>query len=219
MFSNATVLPFFLFDLEKIQAADVRHAAKEGRILKNFRAACRRFFGAHDEFLESQLRRLADVWLAYTSNRNEQGLVADEVLDAVVEEGMEVHKAMSKRLMALHADAVAMPSTAKKVWLSAGDVLDQRLPVHLRSAAAAAEKAENHVVEKNAGQSEKRGREDTEKAGHRRQVGKRRTERPERKEVAAGNFWCVSCMKELPKTDKDHRLSAEHLANAKKRHV
>ena len=38
-----------------------------------------------------------------------------------------------------------------------------------------------------------------------------------RHEMPSGNFWCQACAKELPKSDKDHRLSAEHLSNAKRK--
>lgn len=201
----------FLFDLKSITAFSCRHRSSEGRILKDFRAACRRFFGRVDEELDALLVRLGDIWLAFTGVKIEDGSVEDESLDALVEEAFDLHTIMSKKLLSMHAEARSMPTTAKRVFLSAGDVLDGRLPVHLRQAAAAAEKAEaQHLgrLEVDGG-GRKRGRFDDGAAG--------RFQRKDRPEVPSDMFWCHACGKAFPKNDSGHRSSEAHLEAAKRR--
>ena len=189
-----------IFDIADIRAADVRHGRKEGRQLKDFRASCRRFFGGVDICLEESFKRLADVWLAFTAHKDSAGNVADDDMDFCIEEALVIHKTMAKRMMSLHADAVQMTPVARKAFLSAGDVLDQRLPKFMQGAAAAAERAEMR-------HNDKRGRDDDLDCdgGFRHEVGVRQMK------VAEGNVWCQACRKELPKTDLTHRVSAEHL--------
>lgn len=195
----------FVFDIAKIQAKDVRHGIKEGRLLRHFRASCRRWWKKEDEELEEQFRRLADIWLAYTAVRDVNGAIADDDMDQCVAEAMPIHQIMSKRLMSLHADATNMPKLARRVFMSAGDVLDTRLPKHMQIAADRAEKAESRALEKLGGGGGGGGSKKRE-----------RDEGPPPK-IEAGNFWCQACKKQLPKTDTSHRTSEAHLANVKKR--
>ena len=191
-----------VFDLEgdAFNVLSVRHGRKEGSSLRTFRSACRRFFGREQEDLESDFVQLAVLFLAYCAEKP----VTEEYLDALVEDAAMVHFRMSKKLVALHASHNGLSSLSAKIFQSAGDVLDGRLPTHLARVAAAAEKAEaNRLVQK-----------EKDKEGGSRYKRQRDQKSPTVKE---GNFWCFSCEKEFPKADKDHRISAEHVANAKKR--
>jgi len=67
---------------------------KDGRFLRDFRAAYRRFFGEEDVELEDDMRRLGDTWLAFTASHDEQGTVEDEVWDMLVEECVPLHRQM-----------------------------------------------------------------------------------------------------------------------------
>jgi hypothetical protein len=194
----------FIFDLQSVSATSVRHGSKEGKLLRDFRQSCRRFFGSQDVVLEENLRRLADMWLAFTSDKDDEGRVRDSALDGLVEEALPLHRTMSKRLMLLHAESTGMPETAKAVFLAAGDVLDLRLPHHLRAAATAAEKAQSHVLEG----AYKRQRLEAPGVGGRTGGGPA---------LASDTFHCKACKKDFPKSDKGHRTSAEHLEAAKKR--
>ena len=200
----------FIFDLKSIMATCVRHNAKEGRVLKDFRASCRRFFGAVDASLEKDFQRMADVWLAFTATRITDskdgviGEVPDDMLDALIEEALVIHKQMVKRLTLLHVESSDMPETAKRVFLASGDITDVRLPFHLRGAAAAAEKANSYSITNANG---------------------KRTRSPSRGAAAGGaastdsalTFFCKACKKDFPKTDTGHRESPGHIAAAKLR--
>ena len=113
----------------------------------------------------------------------------------------EIHSAMTKRLMMLHADRSSMHAIARRVFFLSGDVVDSRLPANLRAAALAAEKAECASVAK-------RGRDDLQDEGHRRPYGgggRSQARKGGNRKVSEGNFFCVACNKELPKSDTTHR--------------
>jgi hypothetical protein len=198
----------FLFDLELKDALSVRHVSREGRLLRDFRAACRRFFKCEDPVLEGMLVRLADIWLAFTSVKDGEQ-VSDDMLDRCVEEALGVHREMAKALALRHADATNMPAVARRVFLAAGEVLDLRLPTHLRAAATAAEKAESQQVGRKVF-SEKRFRDETLESDGGRRAGRFGGKAPK---AADGNFWCYTCKAEFPRSDVGHRTSAAHLAN------
>jgi hypothetical protein len=212
----------FLFDMDDtFNAGSCRHGVREGRMLKAFRAANRRWFDKEDPELEALLVQMGDVWLSYTrptlvpatagvsadAPRVYQAVVPDELLDACVEAAFTIHTAMTKLLMLKHAIKTDMPETARAVFLQAGGIVDNRLPMNLRGAAAAAEKAEIH----------KRSRDGDKDDGRKERRRFGGEDRREKKHVADGNFWCFACQKELPKSDAGHRTSVEHLAAMKKR--
>jgi hypothetical protein len=52
-------------DVEQAHPRDLRHGSKEGRLLRHFRAACRRFFGAEQPALEIEFRCIGDLFFAF----------------------------------------------------------------------------------------------------------------------------------------------------------
>ncbi len=93
-----------------LKAVDTRHLQKEGNLLRELRQACRRHVGREDPSLETGLRRLGDIWLAFTKDRDDAGDVEPAMLDYVVEECLEE----ARRLTTQHAEASQMPSVAKE---------------------------------------------------------------------------------------------------------
>ena len=146
------------------------------------------------------MRALGDLWLSFTSQRNQEGHVPDDLLDALVEEAAAFCRPMAQRLMEKHANSQHLPRTARQVFLLAGSVLDSRLPTHLRQAAIAAEKAEAQARSRRQGGGGGGG-----------EGGGRFPKRP-RVEVPKDYFFCQSCKKVIPKAEgAAHVASEEHL--------
>lgn len=197
----------FIFDNCSLGPKDLRHLKKEGRLLREFRAACRRFFDHEDEDLERDVRALGDLWLSFTSQRNQEGHVPDDLLDALVEEAAAFCRPMAQRLMEKHANAQHLPRTARRVFLLAGSVLDSRLPTHLRQAAIAAEKAEAQA------RSRLQGGVGGEGGGG---EGGGRFPKRHRPEVPKDHFYCQSCKKVIPKAEGAAHVASEEHQQAKK---
>lgn len=201
------------FDSEGISAKDVRHLAREGKHLRGFRSACRQHLGGEQPALEVHLVALADRWLAFAGNP--AAVEADpSLLDHCVDECYAIHVAMTRTLKELHVRKHGMPAAAAEIFLLSDSISDLRLPTHLRGAAQAAEKVEVQRRSRRGGAPA----DDDDGGGRARKKPRGDGDGARRPVVPPDSFWCQACRGLFPKAQgADHRTSASHVANAKKR--
>jgi hypothetical protein len=140
----------FLLDVEQAHPRDLRHGSNEGRLLRHFRAACRRF-GAEQPALEIEFRCIGDIFFAFNGARGraDDGAVepmADEDMDSMISEILEIHKRALVSPKRLHAELIQMAPAARAIWLADG-IVDCTLPAFLQTSATAAEKAQLRNIE------------------------------------------------------------------------